>query len=600
MYKLSDNIERKFIESIDISDWEIETDTGWVDITTIHKTIPYEKWKLVTESGLELVCADTHIVFLDNFQEVFVKDLIPNKSKILTKNGLELVVSVENLKDYDNMYDISIDSDNHRFYTNGILSHNTTVAVAFLLWLSLFNDKYSIAILANKGSLARIILDRYQTSYENLPLWLQQGVIIWNKGNIELENGSRIIASATSSSAVRGDTYNCIFMDEVAHISNGIVEDFFTSVYPTITSGKSSKMIMVSTPKGLNMFYKMWCDALNKKNNFIPYEAHWYDVPGRDDKWAEDTIKNIGVHKWEQEFLCQFHGSTNTLISGTKLQSLPFKDPIKTYSDIDIFEEPIKESINEKGEQVTIDHLYMITCDISEGTNLDYSAFTVFDVSEIPYRVVAKYRSNNISPLLLPSMLKIAGEYYNNAYILCEINNNPQVPYTLHVDLEYENVLKVGTGNKNPQRLGGYGNKSDYYGVKQTATTKRMGTTTLKSLVESDSLLIPDFDIISELTTFVNNGPSFSAEQGCNDDLAMTLCIFAWASSQQYFKDLTNNDIRKNLALRNQLQSEIEDLPEVVGYNEILDECEIIDNDIWVTTKSSHVYGDIFKKFFTF
>jgi hypothetical protein len=303
MLRLSDTIERKFVNTIELDDeWEIDSDDGWIPVTHIQKTIKYQEWVIKTAEGLELICADTHILFDENLQEVFAKDLTPFKSFIMTKTGKQLVTEVIETDKYSNMFDMTVDSDNHRYYTNDILSHNTTTSVAYLLWTILFRDDQNVAVLANRGQTARDILGKLQLAYENLPIWMQQGVITWNKSYIELENGSKISASSTSSSAARSGSYNIVFLDEFAFVPSNIATDFITSVYPVITAGTDTKIIMVSTPNGMNLFYKMWSDAIAKRNNYIPFEIHWSDVPGRDEAWKEETIKNTSEHQFRQEF----------------------------------------------------------------------------------------------------------------------------------------------------------------------------------------------------------------------------------------------------------------------------------------------------------
>jgi len=274
---------------------------------------------------------------------------------------------------------------------------------------------------------------------------LQQGVITWNKGNVELENGSKLIAASTSSSAVRGGAFNIVFLDEFAFVPANIAHEFFNSVYPVISSGKTTKIIIVSTPNGMNLFYKLWSDAVNKKSNYVPFEIHWSMVPGRDEAWKEETVRNTSERQFQQEFETLFLGSSNTLISGIKLQNLTYKEPITNHDLLKIYEMPIKED----GESNLKDHMYFIAVDVSEGKNLDSSTFSVIDVSTTPYRQVAAYKSSSISPILFPSVIYNAARMYNDAYILVEINNNPQVADTLHHELEYENLLKVYTGNKN-------------------------------------------------------------------------------------------------------------------------------------------------------
>ena len=588
---ISDTVTRKFEESYDITEWEIDTDSGWCDATQIHKTIPYTVFKLVTESGLEFLCADNHIVFLEDYSEIFCKDLIPNKSKIITRYGVDLIMNIQNLGYDDNMYDITVASDHHRYYTNDILSHNTTTSVAYLLWEVLFHDAHNTAILANKGQTARDILGKLQLAYENLPIWLQQGIITWNKSFIELENGSKIVASSTSSSASRSGSYNTVFLDEFAFVPSSIANEFMQSVYPVITAGTKTKIIIVSTPNGMNLFYKIWTDAINKRNNYVTYEVHWSQVPGRDEAWEDETRKNIGDHNFDQEFNCNFLGSTNTLISSTKLQQLVFIDPITQHDDTKIYEYPIK------GDDDGIkDHLYCISVDVSEGRNMDASSFSVFDISSTPYKQVATYCNSNISPILFPTIIYNAARLYNDAYILVEINNNPQVADIIHQDLEYENLFKIMTGNKKPQQLcGGFG-RGVQMGLKMSPAVKRIGCSNLKTLIEGNKLQICDFETVSELTTFVANKTSFAAESDAHDDLAMTLVIFAWVTTQKYFRDIVAHDIRKQIQLESLNQVDDESLPAPIIEDGFANEFDVIDGDVWEKADSGEVYAGFFRE----
>jgi hypothetical protein len=454
----------------------------------------------------------------------------------------------------------------------------TTTSVAYLLWLTLFTDSQNIAVLANKGSLARDILSKYQLAYENLPMWLQQGVVTWNKGNVELENGSKIIAASTSSSAVRGGSFNVVFLDEFAFVPANIANEFFNSVYPVISSGKTTKIIIVSTPNGMNLFYKLWMDAIGKKNGYKTFEIHWSMVPGRDEIWKEETIKNTSEEQFRQEFECEFLGSTNTLISGSKLAQLVYKEPIVKYEMLDIYEYPVKGD-----EERTADHIYAITVDPAEGRNLDASSFSVFDVSSIPYKQVARYNSSSISPVLFPTVIYNTAKLFNDAYVLIEINNTPQIADTLHQDLEYENVVKIETGNKKAQAMGtGFG-RGIQLGLKMSAQVKRIGCSNLKTLIENDKLIINDFDTISQLTTFVSSHNSFKAEDGANDDIVMTLVMFAWMTTQQYFKEIVNHDLRKQMQLEMLNQSD-EEMPSFGIFDDGTDKNYIVEGgDVWLT-----------------
>lgn len=419
----------------------------------------------------------------------------------------------------------------------------STTVVGYFLWMVLFRGQQSIAILANRGDLARALLEKIKFAYEYLPIWIQQGILSWNKGSIELENGSKIVATATSSSAARGGSYNAILLDEFAFVQPNMQESFFNSVYPTISSGKSSKVIIVSTPNGMgNLFYKMWMDATDKegaRNSYAPIEINWWDVPGRDENWKKQTIENTSLRQFQQEFECQFLGSMDTLIDPNVLRAMAFTRPVHEKDHLDILEVPIAG------------HIYAIVCDTSRGIGLDYSAFVVIDITEMPYKTVAKYRDNDVSPLLYPSVIFNTGKAFNNAHVLIEINDNgQQVADILHNDLEYENIIWVAKDSKAGQVVGnGFGRQGVTLqkGVKTSKQVKRLGCTLLKNLVENHKLIVTDIDVIGELSTFVLDKDTYAAEEGCNDDLAMGLVLFAWMINQDYFKNLTNTVLRTSL-----------------------------------------------------
>jgi hypothetical protein len=425
----------------------------------------------------------------------------------------------------------------------------STTCVSYLLHYAVFNDNVNIAILANKASTARDLLGRLQLAYENLPKWMQQGIISWNKGSLELENGSKISSNSTSSSAVRGGSYNVIFLDEFAFIPNHIADDFFASVYPTISSGQSTKVIIVSTPRGMNHFYRMWHDAERGKNEYVPTDVHWSEVPGRDAEWKEQTIANTSEQQFKVEFECEFLGSVNTLINPAKLRNLVYEDPIQRNAGLDIYEKTKPE------------HNYLITVDVARGLGNDYSAFIVFDITQFPYKVVAKYRNNEIKPMLFPNVIHDVAKGYNNAWLLIEVNDiGEQVANILHYDLEYENMLMAAMRGRAGQVVGhGFSGKKSQMGVRMTAAVKKLGCSNLKTFLEDDKLLTLDYDIISELTTFAQKHNSFEAEEGCNDDLAMCLVIFSWLVAQDYFKEMTSNDIRKRIyeEQRNQIEQDM-------------------------------------------
>ena len=416
-------------------------------------------------------------------------------------------------------------------------SGKSTIIIAYLLHYVIFNPSVNVAILANKSSTARDLLGRLQLAYENLPPFLQQGVLNWNKGSLELENNSKILAAATSSSAIRGGAYNIIFLDEFAFIPHNIAEQFFSSVYPTISSGKKSKVMMVSTPHGMNMFYKLWNDSIHKRNDYVPIEVHWSEVPGRDEAWRQETIRNTSEAQFTTEFECEFVGSVDTLISPSKLKSFSYVHPIVSNAGLDMYERPIK------------DHEYVMTVDVARGTVRDYSAFVVFDVTQVPYKIVAKFRDNEIKPLIFPHTIERLAKQYNNANVCVEVNDiGGQVADALQFELEYTNLLMCVMKGRAGQILGGgFSKRGTQLGVRMTKQVKRVGCSNLKVLLESDKLIMQDFHMIEELSTFIRRGQSFQAEEGANDDLCICLVIFAWLSNQRYFKELTNQDVRAKL-----------------------------------------------------
>ena len=479
---------------------------------------------------------------------------------------------------------IAVDSDEHLFVCgkNFIPTHNSgksTTTVAYLVHNMLFNEHTSIAILANKAQTAKDILARFQTAYENLPKWLQQGVKSCNKTSIELENGSKVIAASTSASAVRGGTYSLLMLDEYAFVPEQIANNFMRSVYPTITSGQNSKVIIISTPSGLNHYYKLWVGAKEGTNEYYPFEIHWSDVPGRDEKWKQQQIANIGQKNFDQEFNTEFLGSSETLIAGSKLANIVTLSPIKSINSLDVYEEPKK------------DHAYVTIVDTARGVEKDYHAFTVIDITSPPYNVVAKYKNNEIKPEMYSYVVKDVGFKYNQSFILCEVNDiGYQVAKDL-VDDEYPNMLMCSTKSRSGQFVGQ--NLSGKYelGVKMQKNIKKVGCLKLKTLIEENILSINDKDIFGELTTFVQKGSTFEAEMGKNDDLVMCLVIFAWLTTNQYFKDLIDIDLRQRLLEQNKEKEDDDLLP--FGFSPI-EEDVIIDeknNSVWKVVEEDEMNG---------
>jgi hypothetical protein len=421
-------------------------------------------------------------------------------------------------------------------------SGKSTSVIGYITHYVTFNQSVNVAILANKLKTAKDeLFAKLQMAYENLPHFLQQGVVEWNKTSFKLENGSRVVCDATSSSAIRGGSYNLLLLDEYAFLPSHIAEEFYSSTYPTISAGLTTKLIIVSTPNGMNHFHKLWVDANRPaghkaKNNFVPIEVSWRDVPitpggpKRDDTWAAEQLANTSPEQFEQEYGCSFLGSSNTLVATSKLNVLAPEDCLEENSEgLKIFEHPVK------------DQIYFLQADVSRGQGSDYSAFTVIDGTTTPYKVVASYRNNTVSPFSFPVSIKSAAEQYNNAYVLIETNDiGGQVSSILYNDLEYENVLMTKILGRKGQVLSqGFGGSSrTEMGLRTTTQTKKLGCAILKRLVEEDKILLNDERIITELTTFVSKSNTFRAEDSHNDDLVMTLVFFAWLSRQEYFADL--------------------------------------------------------------
>jgi len=525
-----------------------------------------------------------------NVQQEFTKEQIlefyacKNDPVYFAKQHVKIVSLDEglvNFKPYDFQEKLIKNFHDHRFNICKMprQTGKSTTSVSYLLHYAVFNDNVNIGILANKAATARDLLGRLQTAYENLPKWMQQGIISWNKGSLELENGSKILAASTSASAVRGMSFNILFLDEFAFVPNHIAESFFASVYPTITSGQSTKVIMVSTPHGMNHFYRYWHDAERGKNEYVPTDVHWSEVPGRNEEWRLQTIANTSEQQFKIEFECEFLGSVDTLIAPSKLRTLTYENPIKRNAGLDIYEEA------QKG------HEYAMTVDVARGVSEDYSAFIVFDISSYPHKVVAKYRNNEIKPMLFPNIIYEVAKNYNQAFILCEVNDvGDQVAALLHYDLEYDNVLMCSMRGRAGQVVGqGFSGKKTQMGVKMSKTVKKIGALNLKTFIESDKLIFNDYEIISELTTFIEKSNSFMAEEGCNDDLAMCLVIYAWLVAQDYFKEMTDQDVRKKLYEDQKNQIEQDMAPFGFVHTGLEDESFVDTNgDRWNTDE----YGD--------
>lgn len=454
----------------------------------------------------------------------------------------------------------------------------TITSAACILWYTLFQADKTVAILANKAAAAREVLNRFQGMYENLPLWLQQGVKEWNKGSLELENGSKVFCAATAASGIRGKSVNWLYIDEAAIIPNNVAEEFFTSTYPTIMAGETTKVLMSSTPLGYNHFWKFWNDAEQGINDFVNLFIPYTEIPGRDERWAAEQKGVLGSVKFTQEVLCSFLGSSYTLLDADILSKLSPKTFVYTKDNLDVLTEPVAG------------HSYMAIIDVARGLDGDYSTIVVVDITSNPYEVVAKFRDNKIAPMLFPSVIHTVARNYNNAWTLIEINDNgQQVADILHHELEYENILYVNNNSKHGQVVsGGFGGGGSKSGVRTDKKVKRIGCSQLKTLMEEGRLAVWDRDIISEFSTFIQVKDSYAADEGYHDDLVMPLVLFGWVTTNPYFKDLTNVNLRETI-FANQIQ-QIEDELTPFGFYDDgrADEGPqqfIQDNDLWSVEK---------------
>jgi len=457
----------------------------------------------------------------------------------------------------------------------------TITAAACILHYTLFEERKTVAILANKGSSAREVLDRYQIMYENLPIWMQQGVKIWNLGNVELENGCKVFTAATTVSGIRGKSINWLYIDEASIIPNNVADAFFASIYPTISAGSTTKILMTSTPLGYNHFWKFWNEAEKGKNGFVNIFIPYWEIPGRDEAWAEAQRKILGETKFNQEVLCEFLGSSNTLISGAALSRLSSIEPIYRDDDdnLNIYENPDPK------------RNYTIIVDTARGVGVDYSAFSVIDSTEMPYKFVAKYRNNDIAPMLFPSVIHKVAKDYNEAFVLIETNDiGGQIADILYSDLEYENLFCTVSENNKTMISPGFA-KETLFGIRTTATVKRIGCFALKSLIEEQKLLLFDAETIRELSTFVESKGSFAADVGEHDDLAMTLVLFGWLTTNQYFTDLTDIDTRTRLYEQQMLQIEENLTPFGFMDDGVSEEKTFVSNDaVWFFDKPGQPY----------
>ena len=521
------------------------------------------------EQVLELAkCAEDPIYFIDNYCYIVTLDhgIQPFKLYDCQKRKIKLI--------HDNRKVILME---------GRQQGKTTSAAAYILWYTLFQESKTVAVLANKASTAREIMARYQLMFEHLPDWMQQGIKTWNKGDIELENGSIVFTAATTAAGIRGKSVNLLYIDEAAIIPNTVADAFFTAVYPVISAGQTTKILITSTPLGYNHFWKFWNDAVNKNNDFVPMFIPYSEIPGRDEAWALEQKRQLGDLKYNQEVLCKFLGSSLTLINSDTIEYMSTCPTVYSKDGLDLYEFPIKAVRDEDTEElISKPHSYVIVADTAKGVGGDYSAFVIIDVASVPYKLVGKFRDNKIAPMLYPSVIYKVARDFNMAYVLIEVNSSEQVAHIMHNELEYENIIFVNRDTKTGQTVtGGFGGGKTQLGVQTDKRVKRIGCFTFKSLVEEKKLLITDADTISEISTFIQVKDSYAADEGYHDDLVMPLVLFSWLTTNPYFKELNDVNIREAMYQSRIKQIEEDVVPFGFVFNGTEEEYSVEDGEMW-------------------
>jgi hypothetical protein len=520
------------------------------------------------EQVLEIAkCVKDPIYFIDNYCYIVTLDhgIQPFKLYDCQKKKIKLI--------HDNRKVILME---------GRQQGKTTSAAAYILWYTLFQDNKSVAVLANKSATAREIMSRYQLMFEYLPPWMQQGIKTWNKGDIELENGSIVFTSATTAAGIRGKSVNLLYIDEAAIIPNTVADAFFTAVYPVISAGQTTKILITSTPLGYNHFWKFWNDAINKNNDFVPMYIPYWEIPGRNEAWALEQKRQLGDLKYNQEVLCKFLGSSLTLINSDTIEYMTTCPTVYSKDGLDLYEYPINGQRDEDEKLVTKPHTYVIVADTAKGVGGDYSAFVIVDITEVPYKLVGKFRDNKIAPMLYPTVIHKIAKDYNNAYVLIEVNSSEQVAHIMHNELEYDNIIFVNRDTKKGQVVsGGFGGGKTQLGVQTDKRVKRIGCFTFKALVEEKKLLIMDADTISEISTFIQVRDSYAADDGYHDDLVMPLVLFSWLTTNSYFKELNNVNIREAMYQERIKQIEEDVIPFGFIENGLEEEILVDSGDVW-------------------
>ena len=563
-----DDVAKKILNSLDTEDVFISTDTGWERVSQIHSTQPYDVWEVRLQNGMYIEGADRHILFDSQWNQVWIRDLRVG-DQIITKDGPISVTSIIRHNASVSMFDVTVDSPNHRYWSNGILSHNTICSSIFIAWYSLFNFDKNSLVLSNKGATTREIIDKGKTILEHLPFFLKPGVLKWDVFNSKFDNGCRIIGQTTTKKAAIGFTIHLLFMDEFAHIPQNFMETFYENVYPTVSASSNSKVIITSTPNGFNKFYDIYSAAESGLSEYTPFRVDWWDVPGRDEKWMRQEVANLGSEEaFNRQYGNQFIASSSLLLGADSLKKLTTNQVEFVHREMPEFDE---DSVKYDGlvwdpsfdlEECQEDSNYWVfSVDIAEGAGGDYSIVNIFKIEIMDekdwekvtspgsfidfYRIrqIGRFRSNEHTiEEFAKSVYILAYDvfYSENVKMIIEWNmfggeliKRLETVFPQRNNFDEESVVKF------KHRIDA---RTKQFGLKVKKDNKPIFCQNFKKYIAQNKIIIKDKQTVYEASTFgkMPNG-SYAGQLG-HDDLIMT-CI----NSSEFFFTLDFSDFAEEI-----------------------------------------------------
>lgn len=529
---------QKIVKSFLLDNIEILSDTGWTSAAYIHFIQPYKVYTLILENGITLDVADEHIVFCENHIEKYVKDLSEN-DYVITQNGLSKVKYIESREVYINMCDITVLNNDESYYTNGILSHNTTTSAVFMLHYILFNIDKNALVLGNKRKTAVEILDKAKKIYLELPFFLKPGIYKWNEGEIVLDNGCRLMAEATTINSGISFTFHCVLADEFAHVQPNIIDKFYNNLFPTITAAKARFMI-TSTQNGYNLFYRLYKAAEAGVSEYSAFKTDWPEVPEwnpdtctwekRDEKWHQLQVANYGSEEaFNKQFGTNFDVSANTLISMKIIQKrnqrlVEFEEkemPGVPYSDSWKWH-PKFDPINCKNEYI------VITTDLAEGNGGDSTVCKVhrfIEPGSNKLECIGYFKSNQVTRENAAYSIQVfVSLLCNQDKVLLSYERNVYGDIFLKDLQENLDKNKPGVSNFDISCLVKYYNDnftSFNYGIKITGGNKTKHCLLYKEQYEHDLLINDSAEYMVELNNFTDKGNGTYAASFGHDDMVM-------------------------------------------------------------------------------